>query len=315
MHQWFLAAIVIILILVVLIYNIVYWSEDKILYFPSKKKYWTPDIPYHKVYINVDDAQDVVYNSKDRRNSCEYISAWHFDNFPKAKTVLFAHGNSGNITHRRYIIDMCYKFGLNLLVFDYRGYGKSDSHPNKIFLREDGELAFIYLTKVAKIPNRKIVIWGESIGGVSAVWVASRHKCGGLILICTFSSLDDILVYKCEGASRKAAEYFTGLLSFKLDMIPLKKYLKQVTCPVAIVHSFEDELIPYSCSWINYHSIAHKRKMHVKIRGGHASPKIRSRQLRKILDYFNVNIDDRVDVSEILADLQTFAKRHNNFID
>lgn len=315
MHEWVLITITILLILVILIYNVIYWSEDKILYYPSRKKCWTPNMPYHAVYINVNDSRDVIYNSRDRKRGCEYISGWHFDNFPGGKTVMFAHGNSGNITHRQYIIEMCYKFKLNLFVYDYRGYGRSDSHPNKIFLREDGELAFNYLTKTAKIANRKIIIWGESIGGVSAVWTASRHKCGGLILICTFSSLDDILNYRFKGGGRKASEYFTSLLSLKLDMIPLKKYLADVRCPVAIMHSFEDELIPYSCSWINYHSIKHKKKMHVKIQGGHASPDIRSDQLRKILDYFNIEIDDRVDVSEILSDLKTFAERHNNFFD
>lgn len=317
MFEWVLFFFIFLIILILLIYNIIDHNEDKVLFYPSRRKNWKPEIEYKKVFINVKDPKDVVYFSRDRKNKCEYISGWHFDNFKNAKTIMFAHGNSGCINQRRYIIDMCHKFKLNLFVFDYRGYGSSDSHPNKIFLREDGELAYEYLHYACKIPNSKIIIWGESIGGVAAVHTASKYNCGGLILICSFSSLDDIAIYNLKGASRTAVEYLTSLLSFKMDMIPLKSHMKDVKCPVAIIHSYQDELVPYACSWINYHSVGHKNKMHVKIRGGHASPEIKSEQLRKVFNFFDMKLDNlssNVDISEILTDLKTFAKRHNNFM-
>ena len=103
-----------------------------------------------------------------------------------------------------------------------------------------------------------------------------------------------------------------------MDMIPVKEYLAKVNCPVVIIHSKDDELIPFSCSWINYHSISHKNKLHIKIKGGHASPDIKSCQLREIFEFCNLdfdNISSDVNVSEILENLQHVAKKYNNFID
>ena len=318
MLKWVLIFFIILVLLLILIYNIINQNESKALYFPSKRRVWKPKVNYKSVYINVNDSYDVVYDRKDRKKNAEYISGWHFDNFKNAKTIMFCHGNTGNITNRKYIIDICTKFKLNLFVFDYRGFGESSSHPNKLALREDGELAYEYLHHTCKIPNRKIIIWGESLGGLPAAYAASKFNCGGLILICTFSSLDEILTYRFEGTSKAAAEFLTTLLSYKIDMIPVKNYLVDVRCPVAIVHSSKDEMIPYACSWINYHSIKHSNKLHIRIKGRHASPDIKSDQLREIFEFCELSLDDLssdVNISDMLENLRTVAERYNNFMD
>lgn len=318
MIKWVLIFFVILVLLFILFYNIVNHNEDKILFYPSHKRHWKPKKNYKEVFINVCDSSDIAYCAKDKKENCEYIHGWHFNNFKGARTVNYYHGNSGSIANRHYIVNICKKFKLNLFLFDYRGYGQSSSYPHKVFLREDGELAFNYLHKVCKIPNKDIIIWGESIGCVGSIWTASKYKCGGLILLCSFSSLDDAISYRYKGKSRTAAKFLTGLLSYKMDMLSVKDYLKEVTCPVVIIHSDKDELIPYACSWINYHSIKHANKLHIKIKGGHASPDIKSSQLRQIFEFCDLNFDNissDVNVSDILHNLKTVAAKYHNFID
>lgn len=317
MIKWFLIFILVLILIFVVFYNVLTWTEEKLLYYPSRKNVWRPKINYKQVYLNLEDCDDVCYKSKEKQNGSDYISGWHFNNYPGAKTVLFCHGNTGNITHRKYIIDLCRRFKLNLFVFDYRGFGKSDSFAYKTFFKEDGECAYNYLRYHCDIPSRKIIVWGESIGGVSAAWIAGQHHCKALILMCTFSSLDDILTYKFDGKGKKAIKLLTGLASWRTDTLRIKDYLRNVKCPVVVVHSAHDELIPYACSWNNYHSVKHSRKLHVKIKGGHSSPDIKSYQFRKVFEFCNLPTDLSGDtgMSEILADLKTFAERYNYFMD
>lgn len=317
MYQWFLVFILLIILLLVVLYNVVNYVEPHALYYPSKKTVWRPKIPYKQVYINVNDVKDVVENKNSKNRKADYICAWHFNNFDGRKTVMFCHGTTGNISHRKYIIDICHKFKLNLLLFDTRGYYKSSAFPDKLFLREDGEVAFKYLRDFCQIKSNEIIVWGESLGGVPAVWVASKYNCGGLILLSTFSSLDDLIVNNLEGYKKTGASIATKILSYQMDMIPLKDYMKYVKCPIAVIHSDEDDLIPYICAQNNYKNISHNNKIFITIKGGHSSPEIRSDQLKEVFDFCSLPLDysSDVDVSEMLGSLRTVAAKYHNFIE
>jgi len=318
MEEYFLIFFIIISLLFIIIYNIINRNEDKALYYPSRKMKWKPKIDYREVFINTKDSKDVIYKFKNKKKNCDYICGWHFNNFSGAKTIIFCHGNTGSIANRKYIIDICTKMKMNLFIYDTRGFGKSDNSPNKIFLREDAESAYKYIRYYCNTPYKKIIPWGESLGGCASSWMASKFKCGALILICAFSSLDDAIKYRFEGASRAGVNFITNLLSYKIDTIPVKNYLTDVTCPVVIIHSSEDDMIPYACSWINYHSVKHSNKLHVRIKGGHASPDIKSHQLREIFEFCDLSLDDLssdVDISGMLENLRTVAEKYNHFID
>jgi pimeloyl-ACP methyl ester carboxylesterase len=302
--KWFLILLIIIILLLIFVYNVVNCNEDKLLFDPCHRNVWKPNIKYKSVYLNVDNWTDVC-SSHERKEGKEYIHGWHFNNYPGAKTIMFCHGNNKNLTYRQYIIDICHKFKLNLFLFDYRGYGRSCGFPHKYFLRQDGEIAYEYLHYHCKIPNNKILIWGESLGGITAVWTAHKYKCAGLILFSCFSSLDDALTYRFEGHSKTACKWLTSLLACKMDMIPVKQYLREVECPVVIVHSTEDEILPYACSWINYHSVSHKERLHIKIKGKHAGPDINSKQFKQIFDFFDLSLSNvSCNISEVLDDLK-----------
>jgi esterase/lipase len=315
MIQWFIIVIIIIILLFVFIYNVINQNEDKILFFPSRRKGWKPDVPYKEVYLNIKDNNDICYSKKEKRKDQMYICCWHFNNFKGRPIFLFAHGTTGTINNRSYIINFCHKFKFNLLLFDYSGYGESCGSPHKLLLRENAETVHNYLNKVENIPNEDIILWAESLGCLSASYLCSKYKFGGLILLCAFSSLDDILLYQLDGYKRTAAGFLTTALSYKMDFLPVKDYLYLVKCPIVIIHSKDDEIIPYECAKINYRSIPHKNKLLVNIAGTHSSPKFTTKQLRRVFRFCDIPDDlSSGTINHILKDIETFAKRHNNFM-
>ena len=201
-----------------------------------------------------------------------------------------------------------------MFIFDCKGFGYSDGFPHKLFLKEDGETAYYYLKNGCNVKSKNIIVWGESLGGVTAVWIASKYKCRSLILLSTFSSLDDALTYRYEGKSQKVMKFIGALARCKMDLIPNKEYIKKVKCPVVIIHSKEDDMIPYQCSKINYDSVEHKAKKHIVISGKHSSPRINRGQLEEIFMFCDLALplfERDVDVDYILDDLQKVAEKYH----
>lgn len=313
--KWLVLLIIILLVLIyIFIYNVINQNETKALFYPSKKKLWKPNVPYKHIYLNMRNENDICHDKRDKKRGEEYLSCWYLNNFKNSKTVCFFHGTTGNITHREYIISLCHKFRLNLFLFDYSGYGESCGFPHKQFLRDNAERVYSYLTK--QIPEKDIIVWTESLGCLSGSYLCSKYNCGGLILMSGFSSLDDLFNYHFEGYKHTASKVLTTLLSYKMDYLPVKEYLKGVKCPVVVIHSKNDELIPYECANINYDSIRHDKKIKITIDGGHACPKIKTRQFRKVFKFFNLPeyILTSNSISYMLKELETFAERHNKFM-
>lgn len=301
---FWLLLISIILVLLMVILVSVPWAENKALFFPSRKCHWKPKIPYENIDIRIPDEK------------CEWVNGWYFNNFPRNMTCLYAHGNSGNIANREYIIDLCYKLKLNLFVFDYRGFGKSSGKPSKRNLRKDGEVVYQYLINKRKINPQKLIIWGESLGGITATWIASNYPCRALILLSTFSGLDDAITYYFQpGIKQSLASGYAGIAGIRYDIMLNRKYIRQVKCPVVILHSKDDEIIPYDCAKILFKNINHNDKLLITIGGGHSSPIVKKEQLKELFKFCKIPYKEYSEIGKLLKNLETFAEKHNNFID
>ena len=310
--------IAIFLVILIVIYASVPWAEKKVLFFPSDKHKWKPKIPYKEIYIDV--KTDKLYDSRPGKNcKREYINGWYFNNFPGHNVVLFSHGNSGNISNRSYIIDICQKFELNLFIFDYRGFGHSSGVPSKYHLKQDGEAAYKYLTARCKIHPNNIIVWGESLGGYVATWIASNYPCRSLILLCTFSGLDDAIGnYFTSGAAKALATGYGYMASLRFDIMPNRKHIRAVKCPVAIMHSPNDDVIPYECAKILYKNVNHRSKVLITIDGTHSAPKITKEQLNKLFMFCDIPLpfyDRKHNIGKMLKNVETVAERYHNFID
>ncbi len=157
---------------------------------------------------------------------------------PTKETILFCHGNSGNLGNRLEIIKTLYSLGLNLLVFDYRGYGASKGNIGEKTTYQDAEAMLNFLKKEKGITESQIIVYGRSLGGGVAAELALRHpNIKGLILDSTFTSLPDI------GQHYYPYIPVRWVLRYRYENI---KKIRKITPPKLIIHSQEDEVIPVS---------------------------------------------------------------------
>lgn len=183
--------------------------------------------------------------------------------------VLFFHGNAGNISHRMDIVQSFHRLGLSTLIIDYRGYGMSTGKPSEQGTYLDAEAAWRHLTEVKRVPAENIVLFGESLGGAVAAWLAARKKPRALIMMSAFTSVPDL-----------AAKHYWFLpvrLLARFDYNTLEN-LKAITCPALIIHSPEDEIIPFGQGRALFDA-AKEPKQFLQIRGGHNDGFILSREI------------------------------------
>ena len=165
------------------------------------------------------------------------LSAWFIPSDNARGVILFCHGNAGNISHRLESIEIFHQLGLSVLIFDYRGYGQSEGSPTEQGTYQDAEAAWRYLVETRQLEPAQIIIFGRSLGGAVAAWLAQSQRPGALILESTFTSVPDI------AATLYPYLPFRLLSRFQYNTA---EYLGGVDCPVLIVHSRDDEIMPFS---------------------------------------------------------------------
>jgi len=174
-------------------------------------------------------------------------------------TLLFCHGNAGDIGDRLMSIETFHKMGLDVLIFDYRGYGKSSGKPTEEGTYGDVRAAWDHLVKARGIEPDRIVLFGRSLGGGVAAWLATQVAPAALVLESSFTSAPDM-----------AAIMFPYLpvrivCSFKYDNLAC---VRQITCPVLIAHGKADHTIPYEHGRKLFEA-AREPKCFSEIVGGH----------------------------------------------
>jgi len=151
-------------------------------------------------------------------------------------TLLFFHGNAGNITHRLENVAYLIQSGIQVFIFDYRGYGKSQGRPTEDGLYRDALAAYEYVVARPDVDAEKIVFFGRSLGGAVAVQLATQRPCDKLILESTFTSATDM-----------AAILFPGL---PVNMLVRSRFdslgaIAALRMPLLIIHGTQDEVIPF----------------------------------------------------------------------
>ncbi|MFO7703562.1 MAG: alpha/beta hydrolase [Halopseudomonas sp.] len=189
----------------------------------------------------------------------ERLDAW-FVPAPQAHgVVLFLHGNAGNLSHRMDSIAMFHRLGYAVLIFDYRGYGRSSGKPSEEGLYRDAETAWAYLTHARGIAPENIVLFGESLGGALAAHLAAWERPGALVLSSVFTSVPDL-----------AADLYPWLPARWLTRLryDTRAALARAKCPVLVAHSPDDEIIPYRHGEELF-SAAPGPKVFLSLAGGH----------------------------------------------
>jgi len=230
-----------------------------VLFFVQAKLLFYPNIPSRKLTaVPTDTGLD--YESVSITTSDNIaIHGWFVKAQAAAGTLLFFHGNAGNISHRLDSIKIFHDLGLSVFIIDYRGYGRSEGEVSEAGTYLDAESAWNYLVQARKIPAQRIIVFGRSLGAAIAAHTAARFTPGGLILESAFTSVPDM-------AARLYPVFPVRLLSrFQYNT---REKLQSVSCPVLIIHSPEDEIIPFENALQLYRAAAAPKELY-KIRGSH----------------------------------------------
>ena len=156
-------------------------------------------------------------------------------------TLLWFHGNAGNISHRvDNILLLNRALGVNIMILDYRGYGRSEGSPSEKGLYLDAEAGFEFLVSERGVdPETELVFFGRSLGAAVAVEMAIRHRARALILESGFTSVKNM-----------AHRAFPFLPSGALLTMVEARYdtiskIGNVEYPVMVLHGDRDEIVPF----------------------------------------------------------------------
>ena len=229
---------------------LLYFFQTRLVFYPEtgREIIATPGqtgLPYEDVQLSTEDGLS--------------LHGWYIPALQPRGTVLFLHGNAGNISHRIDSLQMFHRLGYNTLIFDYRGYGNSGGTPSEQGTYSDAEAAWRYLTEQRHIPSCRIVLFGESLGGAVGAWLAARGKPAALVIASGFTSVPDL--------ARHFYPYLPvqWLARIRYDTA---KSLRAVTVPVLIAHSPDDEIVPFE----HGHALlaaANPPKRFLELSGGH----------------------------------------------
>lgn len=227
---------------------VMYVLQPGMVYFPVKYLSQTPDqwgLAYEDVYLESSNKNKIHGWYLPVKNSNQYL--------------IFFHGNGGNISHRRDSIKIFNRLGLNILIIDYQGYGKSEGSADEAATYDDAFTAWNYLIGEKKASPEEITIFGRSLGGGVASRLALDVNPRALILESTFSSINDM------------AELFIPLMSKVLYVryqYNTLERVKNIKAPILFLHSPDDEIIPFHLGEKNYKA-AGNPKIFIELAGDH----------------------------------------------
>ncbi len=164
------------------------------------------------------------------------LSAWWIPAREQIGVVLFFHGNGGNISHFLDPVVVWHRMGLSTLTVDYRGYGMSEGKPNEEGTYRDALAAWDYLVTERHIDPGHIVVYGKSLGGSVAAWLAARRTPALLVIDSSFTRM--------AAAARELVPWAPSGLILG-NAYNTRESVSAVKCPVLIIHSRDDEMIRF----------------------------------------------------------------------
>ena len=191
-----------------------YFYADKIIFQPPPSSYR--------------DSQQII---KLVTGDDEKISAVYLPNNAGARyTILYSHGNAEDIGQLMPMLEEIRDMGFAVFAYDYRGYGTSSGTPSEEHVYRDADAAYNYLVNDLHIPATRIIAMGRSLGGAVAIELARKRQLGGLIVESSFVT---------------AFRLMTRVPLFPFDKFTNLAKLKDVHCPVLVVHGRNDEVVPF----------------------------------------------------------------------
>ncbi len=204
--------------------SLLYFLQEKMLFLPTvlEQDYvYKFSQPFDELLLKTDD--DAV------------INAIHFKVENPKGVILYFHGNAGDLSRWGLIAEYFVEKQYDVLIMDYRTYGKSTGKLSEKALYNDGQLCYNYLKE--HYNEARITLYGRSLGTGVATYLASKNKPKQLILETPYYSIVDV------AKSRFPMFPVEALLKYKLQT---NQYIKQVKCPITMFHGTEDSVVPFA---------------------------------------------------------------------
>ncbi|MCF7805034.1 MAG: alpha/beta fold hydrolase [Candidatus Marinimicrobia bacterium] len=234
-----------------------YLFQEQFVFHPSSAIHSTPadvGLPYEEVTVTTQDGID--------------IAGWFIPHPDARAVILYFHGNANNLADRVEYLKLLHSLRVSIFGIDYRGYGKSDGKPDARGTYKDAEAAWEYLVNDQNIAPENIVIYGRSLGGAIATWLARQKNPGALILGSSFTSAGDM--------ARKMFPFMPVKLLVRVPYNTLE-HLKYVDSPVLVSHSIDDTTVPFEHGKRLFEA-ANPPKEFLELRGPHNNVVFTSRQ-------------------------------------
>lgn len=221
--------LILILISILLAIGFILFYEQYFIFFPSSYPeglHWD-STPHNSRFF------DVEFESTDG----ETLHGWWYPSDETDMTYLWFHGNAGNVTLYREDLEFLVDLPLQILVFDYRGYGKSTGFPTEEGVYQDGIAAYEHLRNNKNLSPDQLILMGQSMGGGITTYVASHKPCAGVILESVFTSVPDLT------KNTLPVPYLDRLFQTKLDSL---SRISSITAPLLFIHGTLDQTVPIS---------------------------------------------------------------------
>jgi len=205
----------------------VYFMEKQILYQPISYPDGNWDVPEQKEALH-----DVRFNTEDGVR----LHGWWAPREGASRTVLWFHGNAGNLSHRYEDFMMLHRLGCQVLIVDYRGYGRSDGSPSEKGLYRDGFAAYRFLVERKDVPEDELILLGRSLGAGVATKVAAERTIRKLILVSPFTNVPDMVPYVLPVPGLR------HVVSSSYDSL---SRIRDVKVPLLVLHGTEDAVVPF----------------------------------------------------------------------
>ena len=203
--------------------------ERYLIFFPEKEIFQEPA-------SRGLDFEDVYFEASDGVR----LHGWYVPG-PGESTLVWFHGNAGNISNRvDNIAELHDRLGVNVFIFDYRGYGRSEGTPSEEGTYLDGDAAMSYLGSREGVDRGKIVLFGRSLGCAVAAEMATRHEAYAVILESAFTSV--------PAMAGRVYPFLPGIGLLTRTFVKTKydtlSKLKDIRAPIMLLHGDRDGIVP-----------------------------------------------------------------------
>jgi alpha-beta hydrolase superfamily lysophospholipase len=242
--------------------SLLYVLQEKLIFLPTKldkRHQYSFSVPFEEFFLEASDGAQ--------------LNALHFKRPDPKGVIVYFHGNAGDLSRWGEIALFFVEQNYDVIIMDYRTYGKSTGNLTEENLFSDAELFYKYALN--RYPEKEIIVYGRSLGAAIATNVASKNEPKKLILETPFYNLHDVAKNRFSFLPVKQ------LLKFEFAS---NAYIKKVKSPIVIFHGTQDEVVPYPSGRKLFGAISGEQKKFYTIQNGGHNDLVNFEAFRKGID-------------------------------